>query len=149
MTVVQLATGSPNLTYETAGAFAYVVSGALFIKDQIKEVNFGTITSNAGGVALGSSPGPINGEILKVEWKDVDTATTGSIFIEVDGVEIGTGAREVIGSIINTSNPVLAYPSVAMQDHTRTTGVVCNNYLVASGGGLGNAKSGTLKLWYR
>lgn len=112
---------------------------------RIKEYRmFGSIISNAGGVFVGTTSHPINGEVLKVKWDNHTTAAGGSLFIQVTSPFV-----ETLGSIIATNSDKVQYLSTSIIDTTTRTFPIINDVITISGGGLGNVTSGDLIIYYR
>lgn len=148
MTQIQIVTGSPTLTYNSAGAIAFVESGAVLTKPQgIKKYDYGILTSNAGGVLVSNSAFPINGEIIKLQLDSHNFATAGSLFAQTL-----TPITETLGSTITAQTDQTVYFSVNRQGGTAGTNVtfpIVNDVVTISGGGLGNTTSGAIVIYYR
>ncbi len=111
---------------------------------RVKTYDFGVIVSNAGGIAIGSTGHPINGELLKLQWNNHDSAAGGSIFLQVQ-----SPFTETLGSIIATNSDQVLYLNTQGVVKDNAVFPVVNDILVISGGGFGNTLSGAAVLYYR
>lgn len=115
---------------------------------RIKEYRFGSLTANTAGNVIGSTAHPIIGELIKIVIDDINTAATGSIFIQ--SVPIGN-YYITHGSVINTASNQEIYFSADQQGTNGNTGVypVTDDIIFLSGAGFGNGSSVIPILYYR
>ena len=113
---------------------------------RIKTYLFGSLTATTTGALMGSTAHPITGELIKIIVDNINTAATGSVFVQT--IPIGN-AYFTHGSIINTASDQEIYFGVAAQKGRFDGYPVVNDTVFLSGAGFGNGSSILAALYYR
>ena len=110
--------------------------------------DFGSVTASAGGTSNPSTRHPIVGELVKIVIDDINTAATGSIFVQSNPFG---NMYLTHGSVINTASNQEIYFSANQQGTGGDTDAypVVSDVIILSGVGFGNGSSYIARLYYR
>jgi len=110
---------------------------------------FGSVTAGTTGGINTVTRGPIVGEVIKLVIDDINTASTGSIFVQYNPPN--SNAYFTIGSVIDTASNQEVYFSVNQQGTGGDTGAypIVADPLTLSGAGFGNGSSVVAWLYYK